>query len=77
MHRLYRLYGCLSGSEQGEGYEVSTYVVISLNGNKRTYDMICTSTPGAARQPGRNLDCQPEPIAAQRIAISERPALNS
>lgn len=30
--------------EQGEGYEVSTYVVISLNGNKRTYDMICTST---------------------------------
>lgn len=34
--------------EQGEGYEVSTYVVISLNGNKRTYDMICTSTPGVS-----------------------------
>ncbi|EHB0389375.1 hypothetical protein JYW39_004139, partial [Salmonella enterica subsp. enterica serovar Newport] len=32
--------------EQGEGYEVSAHVVISLSGNMRTYDMIYTVTPG-------------------------------
>ena len=31
--------------EQGEGYEVSIHIVISLNGQMRTYDMLITSTP--------------------------------
>ncbi|MCU6213594.1 hypothetical protein [Enterobacter bugandensis] len=32
--------------EQGEGYEVSAHVVIALNGNMRTYDLLYTVTPG-------------------------------
>lgn len=32
--------------DQGEGYEVSLYIIIALTGEKRTYDMLYTTTPG-------------------------------
>ncbi|VEB98966.1 Uncharacterised protein [Cedecea lapagei] len=34
--------------EEGEGYEVSAHIVISLSGSKRTYDMTYTPTPGVS-----------------------------
>ncbi|MET4982543.1 hypothetical protein [Klebsiella aerogenes] len=32
--------------EEGEGYEVSSHMIISLEGKMRTYDMLYTPTPG-------------------------------
>lgn len=34
--------------EEGEGYEVSSHIIISLNGNMRTYDMCYMPIPGVS-----------------------------
>ncbi|EMA1799441.1 hypothetical protein SD377_000281 [Cronobacter turicensis] len=34
--------------EEGEGYEVSSHIIISLDGSMRSYDMSLTSTPGVS-----------------------------